>query len=356
MDVSDFDFPLPPELIAQEPLAERDASRLLLLARTGGAVGHGLVRDLPSLLERGDLLVVNDARVIPARLFGKKRGTGGKVELLLIEPFAQTGRAVADVRASDWLALGQASKALKPGNVVEVGDVPVVIVEPLGCGELRVRFPEELADVDALHAFLERAGSLPLPPYIERPAGDADKERYQTLFAKVPGAIAAPTAGLHFTQDLLSRLDARGVAHASVTLHVGPGTFLPVRVDKTEDHVMHRERYEVPRATTDACARARAVGGRVIAVGTTALRTLEAAWDEDLLAPRPGPGHTSLFCTPGYQFRAVDALFTNFHLPRSTLFMLLAAFAGLDAVKRAYAEAVAQRYRFFSYGDAMLVS
>jgi S-adenosylmethionine:tRNA ribosyltransferase-isomerase len=349
VDVSAFDFDLPAELIAQQPLPERDASRLLLFPRRGGPLEHRAVRELPQLLRPGDLLVVNDAKVIPARLRGHKEGSGGRVELLLVEPLATEGKA-----EGDWLALGQASKALKAGQNIRIGEYTLKVMEARGGGEVRVRLPEALQG-EALYSFLDRAGELPLPPYIERPPESSDQERYQTVFARARGAVAAPTAGLHFTEPLLQGLRARGVAQASVTLHVGPGTFLPVRVERTEEHRMHRERYEVPAATAEAHARCRAAGGRVIAVGTTALRTLEAAWDDGAAALRPGPGSTDLFCTPGYRFRALDGLFTNFHLPRSTLLMLVASFAGLGPVLTAYREAVAQRYRFFSYGDAMLI-
>ena len=361
MDVAAFDFELPQELIAQQPLAQRDASRLLVLPRERGSVApgagerellagveHRRVRELPSLLREGDLLVVNDARVVPARLSGKKRGSGGKVELLFIEPLADNG-------GGEWLALGQSSKPMRVGQIIELeGGHAVEIAEVRGGGELRVRLPAELPDDEAVFAFLDKNGALPLPPYIERAPGADDLERYQTLFARVPGAVAAPTAGLHFTPELLEALRARGVERASVTLHVGPGTFLPVRATRTEEHKMHRERYHVPAGTAAAFARAKEQGGRVVAVGTTALRTLEAAWDAGAL--REGPGSTNLFCTPGYQFRAVDALFTNFHLPESTLLMLVSAFAGMERTLAAYRLAVAERYRFFSYGDAMLIA
>ena len=336
MDVAEFDYPLPAGLIAQEPLPERDASRLLVLPRARGEPRHCSVRELPRLLQPGDLLVVNDARVIPARLRGRKEGTGGKVELLLVEPLG----------GADWLALGQSSKPLRAGAVVEAHGARLRIVEVRGEGEMVVRLPVE---GEELWRYLDEAGEMPLPPYIERPAGDADRERYQTIFARERGAVAAPTAGLHFTPGLLDALRAAGVAIAQVTLQVGPGTFLPVRVQRTEDHRMHCERYHVPQATADAVNSAR---GRVIAVGTTVLRTLEAAWHDGL---RPGPGSTALFITPGYRFQAVQGLLTNFHLPRSTLLMLVAAFAGLPRVLAAYREAVALRYRFFSYGDAMLI-
>jgi S-adenosylmethionine:tRNA ribosyltransferase-isomerase len=333
VDLAEFDYQLPEDLIAQGPLPERDASRLLVLPRRSGSMDHRLVRELPGLLAPGDVMVVNDARVIPARLHGRKEGTGGKVELLLVEPLG----------GADWLALGQASKPLREGAGVEVLGSRIEIVQVREGGELVVRLPLQ---GDALWSFLDEAGELPLPPYIRHAPGPADRERYQTIFARERGAIAAPTAGLHFTPLLIEALRARGVGLAPITLHVGPGTFLPVRAQRVEDHRMHRERYFVPEESARVIARAE----RVIAVGTTALRTLEASQG------RPGPGTTDLFITPGYQFRAVHGLLTNFHLPRSTLLMLVAAFAGLDRTKAAYREAVARRYRFFSYGDAMLIA
>ena len=327
MELSDFDYELPRELIAQQPLAERDASRLLVLPRAGGPLEHRSVRDLPSLLRPGDLLVLNDARVIPARLHGRKAGTGGAVELLLVEPLG----------GADWLALGQASKPLRAGAVVEVLGSAVEIVQIRGGGELVVRLPLE---GEKLWEFLDRAGEVPLPPYIEHKPDARDAERYQTVFARERGAVAAPTAGLHFTPELLAQLPV-----AYITLHVGPGTFLPVRAQRIEEHRMHRERYFVP----DTTARALQKASRVIAVGTTALRTLEAS------RGAPGAGSTDLFITPGYEFRAVQGLFTNFHLPKSTLLMLVSAFAGRERILAAYREAIAQRYRFFSYGDAMVI-
>ena len=319
MDVAAFDYQLPEELIAKAPLPERDASRLLVLPRTEGAPAHRSVRDLPDLLREGDLLVVNDAKVIPARLRGHKEGTGGKVELLLVEPLG--GR--------DWLALGGSSKPLRPGAIVEAHGARIEIAA-VGDGEVTVRLPFE---GDDLWRYLDEAGETPLPPYIDRPPEPSDRERYQTIFARERGAVAAPTAGLHFTDALLESLRLRSL--------------------RTEEHRMHRERYTVPPATAEAWSRTRERGGRVIAVGTTALRTLEAASEGGRL--RAGPGATDLFVSPGYCFRAVDGLFTNFHLPRSTLLMLVAAFAGLDRILAAYREAVRQRYRFFSYGDAMLI-
>jgi S-adenosylmethionine:tRNA ribosyltransferase-isomerase len=297
------------------------------------------VRDLPDLLRAGDLLVVNDAKVIPARLRGHKEGTGGQVELLLVEPLG--GR--------DWLALGTSSKPLRPGAIVEVHGARIEVVASRE-GELTIRLPME---GDDLWRYLDEAGETPLPPYIDRAPQASDRERYQTIFARERGAVAAPTAGLHFTDALVESLRRRNIALAPITLYVGPGTFLPVRSRRIEEHRMHRERYAVPRATAEAWSHTRERGGRVIAVGTTALRTLEAASDGGRL--REGPGTTDLFVAPGYQFRAVDGLFTNFHLPRSTLLMLVAAFAGLERILAAYRDAVRERYRFFSYGDAMVI-
>jgi S-adenosylmethionine:tRNA ribosyltransferase-isomerase len=337
VDVEEFDYELPAELIAQEPLPERDAGRLMVLPREKGEPDHRMIRDLPGLLQAGDVLVVNDARVIPARLRGRKEGTGGKVEILLVEPLG----------GADWLALAQSSNPLRPGAAIEAHGARLTVVEARGEGELVVRLPLE---GEALWRYLDEAGEMPLPPYIERPANAGDDERYQTIFARERGAVAAPTAGLHFTPRLLEELRAAGVRVAPITLHVGPGTFLPVRARRVEDHRMHRERYDVPAASAEAVASA---PGRVIAVGTTALRTLEAAHDGETI--RAGPGTTDLFIAPGYRFRAVQGLLTNFHLPRSTLLMLVSAFAGLPRIQAAYREGVARRYRFFSYGDAMLI-
>lgn len=341
MTLSDFDYALPEELIAQEPVTPRDASRLLVLP-PGGAPAHRAFADLDRLLAPGDLLVFNDTKVIPARLVGTK-ATGGKVELLLCEPLeGGLGRR--------WRAMGQASKPIRAGARLDFGALAATVEEAEGEGFYRVvldRGGEELAEA------LERAGRIPLPPYIRRAPGPDDRERYQTVWAREPGSAAAPTAGLHFTPALLARLDARGVRRTAVTLHVGPGTFLPVRGDSLEDHRMHAERYDVPEAAAaelDAC---RARGGRVVAVGTTTVRTLESAWGGGRVAP--GPGRTALFIRPGHAFRAVDALVTNFHLPRSTLLVLVCAFGGTGRILDAYREAVAGRYRFFSYGDAMLV-
>lgn len=355
MTLDDFDFELPEEQIAQHPLEERDASRLLLLNRQTGAVAHRIFRELPSLLREGDLLVLNDTRVIPARLFGKKIPTAGRTELLLVRPSAQKVTAAEALAQSgggtEWICLGQASKGLKAGTRIDLGSgFEAEIVEALGGGEVRVRFSG-----GALASLLEAQGRLPLPPYIHREPSPEDLERYQTIFARVPGSVAAPTASLHFTERVMESLREQGVQKAFVTLEVGPGTFMPVRED-VSTHKMHVERYAVPPQTVQAIAETRARGGRVIAVGTTVVRTLESATDPDTGALREGPGETALFIKPGFAFRQVDALVTNFHLPRSTLLMLVSAFAGHAHALSAYREAVAQGYRFFSYGDAMFIS
>jgi S-adenosylmethionine:tRNA ribosyltransferase-isomerase len=342
--VSDFDYELPDELIAREPLAERDASRMLVLPRESGPATHRLFRDLPELLRPGDLLVLNDAKVIRARLRGRKIETSGKVELLLDRPL--------EIATHRWLCLGQASKGLKTGQIVELGSgLRATIAEVRGEGWLVVAFAG-----DPLLA-AAKAGELPLPPYLDRPATSADDDRYQTVYARAEGAVAAPTAGLHFTDRTFEALAARGVGIAKLTLLVGAGTFLPVRSEDVREHRMHAERYEITEALRLAVARCRSEGGRVIAVGTTALRALEASHsaagtDGGL---RVGAGETDLFVTPGYRFRAVDGLLTNFHLPRSTLLMLVAALAGRERLLAAYAEARERRYRFYSYGDCMLM-
>jgi S-adenosylmethionine:tRNA ribosyltransferase-isomerase len=338
LTVDDFDYSLPPELVAQQPAAERAGSRLLRLDATG-ALEDRRFADLPQFLRAGDVLVFNDTRVVKARLLGQK-GTGGRVEAL-VERVLSADEALAHVRAS---------KSPKPGAVLAFDGG--LGAEVLGReGELyRLRF----RGCGSVFAALERHGSVPLPPYITHAADAGDEARYQTVYARAPGAVAAPTAGLHFDEPLLDRLRAMGVQLAFLTLHVGAGTFQPVRVARIAEHRMHGEWYEIPPGTAQAVAAARAAGRDVIAVGTTSLRALEAAAAPDGTVAA-GPGETALFITPGYRFRAVERLVTNFHLPKSTLLMLIAAFAGLDPVRRAYAHAVAQRYRFFSYGDAMLI-
>jgi S-adenosylmethionine:tRNA ribosyltransferase-isomerase len=337
MRVSDFDFALPEGLIAQYPAAERTRSRLLHLdARTDHLRDLGFA-DLPELVAAPDVLVVNDTRVIKARLAGRK-GTGGKIEIMV-------ERVTGEHEA---LALIRASHPPRAGAELTVGESVRILVLGRGDDLYRVRFPD--AKVEEV---LDRFGAVPLPPYIAHAPEAADAERYQTVYAERPGAVAAPTAGLHFDTSMLERLVARGVRIARVTLHVGAGTFQPVRTETVERHRMHRERYEVPQATVEAIGAARAAGGRVLAVGTTALRALESAARGGGL--RADTGETDLFIYPGYRFRVVDRLLTNFHLPRSSLLMLVAAFAGLDRIRRAYAHAIAQHYRFFSYGDAMLI-
>ena len=326
MRVSEFDYELPAELIAQHPAPRRSASRLLHL-EPGGRLHDLAFNDLPQLVDERDTLVLNDTRVIKARLFGRKP-SGGQVEVLV-------ERIVAPRVA---LALMRAGHAPKAGTEVLIGDVQASVESREG--ELyRVRFSEDVERV------LERHGSVPLPPYITHPPGGEDLERYQTVYAARPGAVAAPTAGLHFDERMLDRLRSRGARIATLTLHVGFGTFQPLRTDSVEAHRMHRERYSVPDETLQAIA-----GRRVLAVGTTSLRALEAA-----AATGETSGETDLFIYPGYEFQVVDRLLTNFHLPKSTLLMLACAFAGRDHILRAYQHAVEQRYRFFSYGDAMLI-
>jgi S-adenosylmethionine:tRNA ribosyltransferase-isomerase len=343
MQVADFDYQLPEELIAQAPVTPRDASRLLVLPPTG-PVEHRAFADLPGLLRGGDLLVFNDTRVIPARLLGVREGTGGKVEMLLVDP-------VGGELPRRWRAMGKASKPLRAGARLRFGELGAVVERAEGEG-----FYELLLDREgpALEAALARAGRMPLPPYIRREPTAEDAERYQTVFASRPGSAAAPTAGLHFTPAILARLEARGVVRTAVTLHVGPGTFLPVRGDSLEGHRMHEERYDVSEAAVEAVEACRARGGRVVAVGTTAIRTLESSFRNGRL--HPGGGRTSLFIRPGHTFAVVDVLVTNFHLPRSTLLMLVCALGGRERVLAAYAEAISCRYRFFSYGDAMILT
>ncbi|WP_224249307.1 tRNA preQ1(34) S-adenosylmethionine ribosyltransferase-isomerase QueA [Hyalangium gracile] len=356
--LSDYDFELPDAQIAQQPLGSRDASRLMTVSRATGAWEHRRFSDLPTLLRPGDLLVLNDARVIPARLLGAKAGTGGRVELLVVRPAASTLTSTALAQApesSDWICLGQASKGLKPGARVDFpGGLTAEVLEVFGGGEYRVRF--QAPPGASFQELLAQAGRLPLPPYISREPDAADAERYQTVYARSSGSVAAPTAGLHFTEATFAALEARGVQRAMVTLDVGPGTFLPVREEELDKHKMHPERYGVPEETAAAVNAAKAEGRRVIAVGTTVVRTLEAATDPQTGRLRAGMGDTTIFIRPGFTFRQVDVLLTNFHLPRSTLVMLVSALLGRERTLAAYAEAVRAGYRFFSYGDAMLVT
>ncbi|MEX2179153.1 MAG: tRNA preQ1(34) S-adenosylmethionine ribosyltransferase-isomerase QueA [Gemmatimonadaceae bacterium] len=342
---SDYDFALPPELIAQEPLAERTASRLMVLRRDAETIEHRLFTDLVELIPPGDLLVLNTSRVLRARLLGTRPGGGrggGRAEVLLLKP-----------RDGDvWEAMVSPGGKLRPGRIVEIApDFSVEILEITNRRTrlVRLRTPPTLPVDEAV----ERYGHVPLPPYITRPDIAADAERYQTVFARERGSVAAPTAGLHFSEALLDDLARRGVGRANVVLHVGAGTFRPVEADDPAEHVMHEESYVVGADTVRAVEDTRRRGQSVWAVGTTSLRTLESAARDGTL--RAETGETRLFIRPPHGFRVVDRLITNFHLPRSTLLMLVAAFAGYDLTMRAYAEAVRERYRFFSYGDAMVI-
>lgn len=345
MKTSDFSYELPSELIAQQPAARRDESRLLWLRRDTGDVSHHRFAELPSLLRAGDRLVLNDTKVIPARVRCTKE-TGGVVELLFT-------RRLTPMR---WEALVRPGRRLRPGTRLRP--------ETEQCRQLEIHaaLPDgsrviELCDNDlgeTLDAFIERVGAPPLPPYIEREAVAQDRERYQTVYAREPGAIAAPTAGLHFTDSLMRSLDERGIGRSWLTLHVGIGTFRPVKTDDPREHEIHTEQFVLPSETVTDMARTRSTGGRIVAVGTTSVRVLEFRAMADG-GVRPGSGDCDLYILPGYRFRAVNAMITNFHLPRSTLLMLVSAFAGTENVLAAYREAVRLRYRFYSYGDAMLI-
>ena len=341
---SDFDYDLPADRIAQAPLPDRASSRLLVLDRATGAITHRQFSDIPELIPRGDVLVLNTSRVIPARLRGKREGgsgTGTDAEILVVREFPD----------GTWLAMGHPGGKLKPGRRVHFGDDSAVeVMEVLGGGLRRVRF---VGALDA-QATVAKYGEVPLPPYIRRPPTAADRERYQTVYAAHDGSVAAPTAGLHFTPEVLEQVRAKEVAVTSLDLHVGPGTFKPVEVDDLAAHPMHPEAYEIPETTAAIVNGKKGVGCGVWGVGTTVVRALESASDERGRV-RAGTGETSLFIHPPYEFKVVDRLLTNFHLPRSTLLMLVCAFGGYEAVMAAYQEAVKERYRFYSYGDAMAV-
>ncbi|HEY8054510.1 MAG TPA: tRNA preQ1(34) S-adenosylmethionine ribosyltransferase-isomerase QueA, partial [Terriglobales bacterium] len=339
--LSDFDYPLPAERIAQAPLPERDAARMLRLGRHSGAIEDHQFRELPDLLSPGDLLVANESRVFPARLLGEREG-GGAVEALLL----------AEVAPLEWQALVRPGAKVRPGSRLRFDPgLEAEVVAEGERGERRLRF----AGVSDLPAWIERHGHVPLPPYIRRPDEALDRERYQTVYAHPSGSAAAPTAGLHFTPRVLARLQERGIAWTTVCLHVGLGTFQPVTSELIEEHPMHTERYSVTAGAAAELNRARAAGGKIVAVGTTAARVLET------VAPGPGgefvetQGATSIYLYPGREFRAVDALLTNFHAPRTTLLIMIAAFAGLDHVRHAYQHALDHGYRFLSYGDCMLI-
>jgi S-adenosylmethionine:tRNA ribosyltransferase-isomerase len=339
MQRSDFHYDLPGQLIATHPVPSRSSSRMLCLDPVNACLQDRQFTELPELLAPGDLLVYNDTRVIPARLYGRKL-TGGRVEML-VERITGPHSALVHLRAT---------KTPRPGCMLLLDEGARAEVT----GRAEDLFEVEFSGADSLADLLERVGHMPLPPYIKRMDEPLDKERYQTIYARVPGAVAAPTAGLHFDEEIMRRLDARGVDHTWVTLHVGAGTFQPVRVDNIREHVMHHEYCVVDSSACVKIAETRRRGGRVVAVGTTAVRALESASRNGMLSPYRGD--TSLFITPGYRFRSVDALLTNFHLPESTLLMLVCAFAGYEAVMAAYRHAVESGYRFFSYGDAMYIS
>ncbi|MFA5866471.1 MAG: tRNA preQ1(34) S-adenosylmethionine ribosyltransferase-isomerase QueA [Actinomycetota bacterium] len=340
MRTADFEYSLPPELIAQEPVEPRDSSRLLVVDRLSGEITHHVFHDLPDYLESGDCLVVNETRVMPARLLGHRAVSGGAVEILLIAPLPD----------GTWEAMVKPGRRLQPGARVEF-DPPVLtaVIEgvlPEGRRSVRLEFTGDALDV------IKQVGMVPLPPYIHQPLSDS--ERYQTVYSARETSVAAPTAGLHFTPQLLERIRQAGVELAAVDLTVGPGTFQPVRMNKVEDHIMHSEAFELPAAAAGVINRCRCAGGRVFAVGTTSARVLESMAKADGTV-RAGAGATDLFIYPGYKFRAVDSLVTNFHLPRSTLLMLVCAFAGRELIMKAYKEAVAERYRFYSFGDTMVI-
>ncbi|KAF0197036.1 MAG: S-adenosylmethionine:tRNA ribosyltransferase-isomerase [Bacillota bacterium] len=341
MHISDFDFELPPELIAQHPLPDRAASRLLVLDKNIGEISHHRFPNLLQFLRAGDCLVLNDTRVLPARLTGRKVGGGAVVEFVLLKPLASP---------LEWEVLARPGKRLHIGTHVEFGSGELV-AEVLGSTEAGGKIVRLSLQGD-LHTLLDRLGQMPLPPYIR--AELADKERYQTVYSRTVGSAAAPTAGLHFTPELLAKIRAAGIKTAFLTLHVGLGTFRPVQVDDIADHKMHSEYYELSVGAADEINAAKASGGRIIAVGTTSTRTLET------LADKAGnvaasSGWTDIFIYPGYDFKLIDGLITNFHLPKSTLLMLVSALAGRDNILRAYQEAIAEQYRFFSFGDAMLI-
>jgi S-adenosylmethionine:tRNA ribosyltransferase-isomerase len=342
MLLDDFDFFLPPGLIAQYPSESRDSSRLMTLERGCGSVSEMSFREIAGLFRPGDLLVINDTKVIPARLIGSKE-SGGRVEVFLVRRLATSGEV--------WHCLVKSSKPPQPGTVFLLPEGLKARVEEKGEGGV---WAISFSPSEDFNERLERGGNVPLPPYIRRPVEHGDRERYQTVFARVKGAVAAPTAGLHMTSELLEAIRGRGVDIVPLTLHVGLGTFMPVRVEDLHKHRMHREQYYVPELTASRINAGKIAGRRIVALGTTSVRALEhAASDEGVL--QPGYGEADIFISPGYRFKMVDALITNFHLPKSTLLMLVAAFAGKDFLFSAYAEAVRREFRFYSYGDAMFI-
>lgn len=357
MRTADFDYQLPPELIAQTPISRRDAARMLVLDRSSKVLAHKGVNDLPDLLNPGDLLVLNDSRVLPARLRAARAETGSELEILLLE----------ETKVNEWWCMARPAKKLREGKPVTLLDraglptnVTTELLERNDEGHVRLRFE----GAEDLRGLLQELGELPLPPYIERDqmkARSEDWERYQTVYARNEGSVAAPTAGLHFTHELLARLQHAGIGVTRITLHVGVGTFAPVKAEELSDHRMHSEAFSISAETAQAITATKARGNRVVAVGTTTVRTLESVAAANAGKVIPGPSRTNIFIHPPFKFRVVDALLTNFHLPRSTLLMLVSAFAasgsaeGRETILRAYAEAIQNRYRFFSYGDAMLL-
>ena len=348
MHINDFDYELPEELIAQKPADRRDASRLLVVHRDTGETEHRHFYDILEYLKEGDCLVLNNSKVLPARLYGIKEGTGAKIEFLLIKR----------IEGDRWETMVRPGKRLKPGDSVMFSEEPLLKADIIDYGNDGTRIVEFSYDGIFMER-LEEIGSMPLPPYIERQSENEDRDRYQTVYCREEGSVAAPTAGLHFTEELLEKAKAKGVELAYVTLHVGIGTFRPVKCENIEDHSMHFEEYHIDEETADTINRAKAEGRRVISVGTTSTRTVESAayFDEDkgCWQVRSGENSTGIFIYPGYEFRIIDSLITNFHLPKSTLLMLISALYDREKILEVYQEAIRERYRFFSYGDAMFI-
>ncbi|HET8579878.1 MAG TPA: tRNA preQ1(34) S-adenosylmethionine ribosyltransferase-isomerase QueA [Nitrospiraceae bacterium] len=338
MLLTEFDFPFDPSLIADRPVEPRDQARLLVVHRKSGSCSHHRITELPALMRAGDLIIVNDTKVMAVRMTGRKRPGGGRVELVLVR----------EIGTDTWEVLLKGE--VRPGQVIDLGCRAQATVVERSPSRTMLR----IASSCPVRELIREIGQMPLPPYIKRSPMEADRVWYQTVFARAEGSIAAPTAGLHFTEGLLAALRERAIQIATITLHVGPGTFRPVKTERIQDHVMAAEWIEVAKETAEAVQRARATGGRIMAVGTTVVRALEAVAGADGLV-QPVKGETELFIMPGYQFRVVDAMMTNFHLPRTTLVMLVAAFAGTERLREAYREAIRARYRFYSYGDAMLI-
>lgn len=340
MQLSDFDFYLPEELIAQEPIKERDLSRLMVVHKNSPQLEHKIFRDITEYLQPGDMLVMNESKVLPARIFGTRVATGAKIEVLLLRQIGE----------NQWEVLVKPGKKARKGDILKFGkgDMEGKIIDHTEVGGRIIEFSNR----EPFLQVLERIGTMPLPPYIKKPL--EDQQRYQTVYARQEGSAAAPTAGLHFTQELLENIKAKGVAIQKVTLHVGLGTFRPVQVEDITQHVMHQEYFEISQQSAEEINRVKQKGGRVVAVGTTSVRCLESSSNEQGVV-MPGSGLTDIFIYPGYNFKVIDALITNFHLPKSTLLMLVSTLAGKEKILAAYDQAVKERYRFFSFGDAMLI-